>query len=426
MKPHASLPEFPFPGLVTLGLCGLTLGLCGLTVLLGVQLAPPVPYGTPDFLAQVADLSAQQLRHRVMLAACREDLDFAPDTGWRVRAWRERNAATATDPSMAVDAVDAAARVRPTDAAAAPSQEDVLPADREATLLAIGEVDGWLTALASTIRNCSAEQLRAELSGTEGSFRRVILSALIDDALRVPLVFVPVRLHGFMMGSDPRTEQVRDPDETWHRVNLSGVIEVMPTPVTQFQFKAVLGRNPSQFVGETSCHGEYLPRALGGPMCPNQPVERVTHADALAFVAAMNKRDPRHVHRLPTEAEREFLNRAGSDTTYSFGNDRDALVRYAWNGRNSGGHTHPVASLLPNAFGLFDMQGHVWEWCSDWYGEYPAGECTNPQGPLSGTRHVARGGGWTDDDAHCRSANRGCPASEDGFLGFRIVRVRAR
>jgi formylglycine-generating enzyme required for sulfatase activity len=129
------------------------------------------------------------------------------------------------------------------------------------------------------------------------------------------------------------------------------------------------------------------------------------------------------VYRLPTEAEWEYACRAGTTTKWSFGDDESGLGDHAWFDGNSGNRTHPVGKKKPSAWGLFDMHGNVWEWCSDWYGDYAKGVVTDPQGPSGGSSRVLRGGGgnWSLADEFCRSANRLISDSSyrDNFLGFR-------
>jgi formylglycine-generating enzyme required for sulfatase activity len=130
-------------------------------------------------------------------------------------------------------------------------------------------------------------------------------------------------------------------------------------------------------------------------------------------------------YRLPTEAEWEYACRAGSNTAYFFSNDDGSLAENAWYWMNSGRTTHPVGQKNPNAWGLYDMHGNVWEWCQDWYGEnyYSSTTRSDPKGPLSGSHRVLRGGSWISTPMKARSAvrNRHDPAYRDVSYGFRVA-----
>jgi len=103
-------------------------------------------------------------------------------------------------------------------------------------------------------------------------------------------------------------------------------------------------------------------------------VEQVSYDDAQEFIQKLNLKEGTDKYRLPTEAEWEYACRAGTDTAYCFGNDESRLKEYAWYEKNSDSKTHPVGLLKPNAWGLYDTLGNVWEWCQDWYGDYPSGD----------------------------------------------------
>jgi formylglycine-generating enzyme required for sulfatase activity len=185
--------------------------------------------------------------------------------------------------------------------------------------------------------------------------------------------------------------------------------------VTQAEYQDVMGNNPSSFPGN-----------------PNRPVETVSWNDATQYCQTLTERErsagrigANWVYRLPTEAEWEYACRAGTTTTYCFGEDPfgNRLGFYAWYNVNSGGQTHEVGSRAPNRWGLFDMHGNVWDWCQDWYGNLPGGNVTDPQGPGSGSSRVFRGGSWNDGAGYCPSAIRNYydPSYRYNNFGFRAV-----
>jgi formylglycine-generating enzyme required for sulfatase activity len=218
----------------------------------------------------------------------------------------------------------------------------------------------------------------------------------------IPLVWLPPG--EFEMGSPPG-EDGRQPDETPHRVRLTRGFWLGVTEVTQGQWVGVVGRNPSHF---SKC----------GPDCP---VENVRFDDAREFIDRLNARSAGGF-RLPTEAEWEYACRAGSGEPYSTGKNID---RSAAN--FDGPATARVASFPPNAWGLFDMHGNVWEWCSDWYGPYDASTAVNPAGPVRGDKRVIRGGSFHFGADSCRCALRYThrPADRGFSLGLRLARDAA-
>jgi formylglycine-generating enzyme required for sulfatase activity len=163
-------------------------------------------------------------------------------------------------------------------------------------------------------------------------------------------------------------------------------------------------------------------------------VESVSWHDAVKFCEKLSnlpeeKRRGRN-YRLPTEAEWEYACRAGTKTDYYTGNGEEALKRAGWYHGNSDGHPHPAGKLEKNTFGLFDMHGNVWEWCSDWYAEDYSKDSDkkDPEGPKTGASRVLRGGSWFSLAYGCRAAFRDddySPGSRDGNIGFRVVCVRA-
>ena len=161
---------------------------------------------------------------------------------------------------------------------------------------------------------------------------------------------------------------------------------------------------------------------------PQNPVQEVSWVDAVGFCRKLSalpaEKAAAYEYRLPTEAEWEYACRAGTTTSYGFGDSASQLSEYGWFDDNSGSKTHPVGEKKPNAWGLHDMHGNVWEWCQDGYGAYPSGTATDPTGESSGTLRVVRGGGWYGDARFCRSADRDgdAPGLRTSYKGFRVLR----
>jgi len=155
-------------------------------------------------------------------------------------------------------------------------------------------------------------------------------------------------------------------------------------------------------------------------------VDRVSWSDAVEFCRKLSTQEG-HTYRLPTEAEWEYACRAGSTTRFHFGDDGSQLDQYAWYVSNPGDGTHPVGQLRPNAFGLYDMHGNVWEWCADRYGKdyYSKSPPEHPAGPSTGDRRLLRGGSFNHLPTNGRSANRDSdqPTKRADFIGFRPART---
>ena len=230
----------------------------------------------------------------------------------------------------------------------------------------------------------------------------------------VQMEFVRIPAGTFMMGS-PTSEVGRDNDESQVRVTISRPFYLGKYEVTQKQWRAVMGTDPSEFKGD------------------DLPVEMVSWDDANAFCEKLTSREraagrlPQNMKfTLPTEAQWEYACRAGTTTRFYTGNAESDLARAAWRVGNSGSKTHAVGQKAPNAWGLYDMHGNVREWCADWYDSSLRGG-TDPSGASSGSRRVNRGGGW--DDPVCwsyRSAFRAyfSPGSRFAALGFRVCAVQ--
>jgi formylglycine-generating enzyme required for sulfatase activity len=236
----------------------------------------------------------------------------------------------------------------------------------------------------------------------------------ITNSIGMKLVRIPKGT--FQMGS-PIEEEGADDDEAQHQVTISKDYYLGVTEVTQGQYEKVMGTNPSRFQKQVI-------RKSDSSM---YPVEKVLWEDAVEFCKKLSdlpeEKVAGRVYRLPTDAEWEYACRAGSNTAYSFGEGSKSLGDYAWFGGNSNNQTHPVGEKKANAWGLYDMHGNVWEWCTDWYGKYPKGAVSDPVGPREGSYRVLRGGGWGTAAANCRSADR-CmflPSRRFSIFGFRVA-----
>ena len=225
---------------------------------------------------------------------------------------------------------------------------------------------------------------------------------------RVGMEFVPVRAGTFIMGS----ETARSDEKPAHRVTITYGFFMGRYEVTAGQWKAVMGRDPYNFKGD------------------KYPVQFVSWNQAQEFIERLNQMNDGYTYRLPTEAEWEYACRAGTTGNYA-----DELDWIAWYESNSDDKVHPVGERHPNAWGLYDMEGNLWEYCQDWYSEnyYSQSPGTDPHGPPGGKERVERGGSFRDpgpssaayDGSDLRSAARrgtnpdGIPDSE----GFRVVAI---
>jgi formylglycine-generating enzyme required for sulfatase activity len=213
-------------------------------------------------------------------------------------------------------------------------------------------------------------------------------------------------------------------DERPHGVTVSP-FAIDKFEVTQEEYERVMGSNPSKVKGKKN------------------PVEQVRWSDAVRYCNERSRRDgleppydlktwkcrfEANGYRLPTEAEWEYAARAGTTTVYSFGESDTELGHHAWVRANSGGKPHPVRQRRPNAWGLYDMHGNVWEWCNDFYRPdyYLESPANDPKGPDSGDKKVLRGGCWNSTPDACRSAYRynENPAYTDACFGYDIYGFR--
>jgi formylglycine-generating enzyme required for sulfatase activity len=236
----------------------------------------------------------------------------------------------------------------------------------------------------------------------------------------------------FMMGS-PTNEAERVSDETQHLVTISRGFWMEKYLVTQGDYLAVVGTNPSYFTS-----------ANGYSDDPARPVEQVRWNDATNYCALRTQQErvaglipTNYVYRLPTESEWEYADRAGTTTAFYLGcdlhsgqanfygqNEYDCSTGTIDNPSGIDLHmTTPVGSYAANGWGLYDMIGNVLEWCQDSYGTYPTGSVTDPQGPAAGSLRVIRGGNWDVVAQNCRSAQRndGNPTDVNFTIGFRVL-----
>jgi formylglycine-generating enzyme required for sulfatase activity len=275
----------------------------------------------------------------------------------------------------------------------------------------------------------------------------------------IGMALVPIPAGEFLMGSPDSDPDAYDWEKPQHRVRITRPFYLGACPVTQAEYRAVMGESPSHFKEQ-----------------PENPVEIVSWYDAVRFCNRLSERDDLRPfysiageritvpdwdgagYRLPTEAEWEYACRAGTTTRYWFGDDPAALGDYAWYSENSAGRTHPVREKRPNSWGLYDMHGHVWEWCWDlwdaeYYRQFASGSLVDdPRGPpdvlasearpekrsrkskdaaepadLQAPARVFRGGSWYYAPRHLRSASRirPRPGYRSYYLGFRVARVQS-
>ena len=246
--------------------------------------------------------------------------------------------------------------------------------------------------------------------------------ANMTNSIGMEFVWIPPG--SFMMGSEQGdnekpanqgrvsaflTKKIPDGTESAkpvHRVTISEGFYMGKYVVTQEQWQGVMGTNPSFFKGK------------------NLPVDKVTWNDAIAFIAQLNAQKDRYTYRLPSEAEWEYAARAG--TTGEYAGDLDAI---AWYWKHPAGRSQPVGRKQPNAFGLFDMYGNVWEWCQDWYHDNYKGAPTDGSAWMTGGEqkyHVVRGGSFKHEPSFCRAAFRlkiVWVATKFLSVGFRVVAV---
>ena len=233
-------------------------------------------------------------------------------------------------------------------------------------------------------------------SNTNVPSKQQIINKLISN-----MVYVPYGT--FTMGATGEQGYDANNDEKpLHYVTLSNYF-IGRFEVTQEEWEAVMGSNPSEFKG------------------PKHPVENVSWEDCQEFIRRLNNITGKHF-RLPTESEWEYAARGGRSGGHKYANSNE-INSVGWYIGNSKKTTHAVGQKRPNDLGLYDMSGNVWEWCGDWYGNYYSSEQRDPKGPNSSSDRVIRGGSWCSDASDCRISKR-CsflPTSQDIDLGFRLA-----
>jgi formylglycine-generating enzyme required for sulfatase activity len=271
------------------------------------------------------------------------------------------------------------------------------PKSRRVSVVAIvGLVLAAISALAAVI---VVPEVRAWLGLDKPPEQKTSKPASTPRAMTnsIGMEFVRIPAGEFQMGSNEGNADERPV----HRVRISEPFYLGKYEVTQGQWEAVMGTNPSRFTGH-----------------PHRPVETVSWEEVQEFIQRLNRQEGWEVCRLPTEAQWEYAARAGTTTAW-YENDVDAI---AWYAENSGKKTHEVGQKRPNAWGVYDMLGNVWEWNDDGRRTYTRASVTDPRGPTdAGARRVFRGGGWGHPAQVVRAASRGWfgPGRRDDFLGFR-------
>ena len=284
--------------------------------------------------------------------------------------------------------------------AVAQRKHDALVAKAQAEVLLAKRIKMLEEALSNKVTLSTRQLLQSAIAEQN---RMPKIGDTITNSIDMELAYIPQG--EFIMGSSEKKDEAPQ-----HKVTISKGFYMGVCEVTQSQYKAIMGSNPSG-------HKKWL---RGGGL----PVECVSWDEATTFCNELGRRENR-TYRLPTEAEWEYACRAGrSGTLFSFGNG-SMISEYAWFKRNSDAETHATGKKKPNAFGLYDMHGNVNEWCSDWYDDhYPTtDDQIDPQGPTTGSFRVLRGGSYNCSSTECRSAWRiySTPYEKTYSFGFRVV-----
>jgi formylglycine-generating enzyme required for sulfatase activity len=244
----------------------------------------------------------------------------------------------------------------------------------------------------------------AGTANSETENRPKELTVDVGGGVKLEMVLIPAG--EFMMGTPNSDQDTLADEQPQHRVRITKPFYLGKYLVTQEQWQAVMGSNRSYFKG------------------PKNPVESVSWENCQVFLKRLRDQVGGGEFQLPTEAQWEYTCRAGSTTKYYFGDKQSELGEYAWYRQNSHGNTHPVGEKKPNAWGLYDMYGNVWEWCADRYsdGYYAHSPTDDPTGPSEGTGRAIRGASWDAPASRPRSARRAVfgPNRWDYVLGLRV------
>lgn len=278
------------------------------------------------------------------------------------------------------------------------------------TVLGIYEIDGDSMKICFSL---PGKDLPTEFSSKPGS-GHVLITYKRDGPPKdftnsIGMKFVWIPPGNFMMGS-PKEEKDRKANEAQHKVTLTKGYYMGVHFVTQEQWEELMGNNPSGFR-----RGE-----------KNLPIDTVSWEDCQGFIKKLRERDKK-LYRLPSEAEWEYSCRAGTKTPFHFG-ETISTNQANYNGAGFDGmkglarrKTTPVGGFPANAWGLYDMHGNLWQWCQDWYGDYPQKDVVDPKGPEKGKLHVLRGGSWFEPPEFCRSAIRNTiDPGRNFYVGFRL------
>jgi formylglycine-generating enzyme required for sulfatase activity len=306
-------------------------------------------------------------------------------------------------------------------AAADKAAADKAAADKVAAVKSALAKGNWKAVLALDPGNkdglrmqAAAEKAAAEKAAIEkAAADKAAILAGDPITNTIGMTFNNIPAGTFTMGS-PESEADREDDETQHKVTIGKAFYMQTTEVTQGQWKAVMSTEPwNRFA--------YFKEG------PNYAVSNVNWKYAVEYCKKLSEQEGK-TYRLPTEAEWEYACRAGTETRWSFGNDEKDLGDYAWYDKNAYGigerYPHQVGLKKPNAFGLYDMHGNVWEWCHDYYVKdyYQQSPGKDPTGPAQGSFRVLRGGSWDRSSRSTRSADRSIRNGFPNNVGFRLVR----